>query len=128
VSVRLRALEGVEGVKVSLNEGTAAIQLKEGNDLPLERVHKVVAQGGFTPRRARITARAEVRQENGRLRLFVAGTKDSYEIAETSAVRRADLETLAGRRLLVEGLIDAPRDGSAPSIELAAAKPVQDRP
>jgi hypothetical protein len=81
--VRLRRLEGVQSVNVSLNEGRAAIELKAGNVVTLEQVHTIVRHGGFTPRAARVTARADVVADTDPPRVRITGTGESFAATST---------------------------------------------
>lgn len=50
----LKKMQGVKGVKVSLNQGTATVELKPGNKVTVEDIKKVVRKNGFTPKETKI--------------------------------------------------------------------------
>lgn len=107
MSVAIKKVEGVESVKVSLNEGRAWIRLKPGNSIRLEQIWKAVNEQGFTPREARIIAVGDLTSSNGKLIFKVSGINEVYEVVPTPHV---DLKKQLGTNLLVAGLIAAPTD------------------
>ena len=108
MSVAIKKIPGVESVGVSLNKGTATIQLKPGNSVSLEQIVERVKNNGFTPKEAEVTALGEVLYTGGKLQLRIAG--QNYEI-ETQAVEKSEeLKTRAGETLLVEGVIPPSKD------------------
>jgi copper chaperone CopZ len=127
VSVRLRRLDGVEAVKVSLNEGRASIWLKADNRVSLRQVHTVVEQGGFTPREARVTGRAEVVVEQERLRVRLVGSGETYPVAQADAATRAELKKQAGRTVVLEGVISAPGGEAPPAVQVLSVEPSTQR-
>lgn len=50
----LKKLPGVKTVSVSLNRGTATIELKPGNQVTVEDIKAVVRKNGFTPKETKI--------------------------------------------------------------------------
>jgi len=50
----LKKMDGVKKVKVSLNKGTAIIDLKPGNEVTIEQIKEIVRRNGFTPKETRI--------------------------------------------------------------------------
>lgn len=44
---KLKKLEGVESVDISLNKGVVRIRLKEGYTIPEEELKKIVRESGF---------------------------------------------------------------------------------
>jgi len=108
VSVRLGRVEGVEAVRISLNEGKAFIELKAGNTVTLGELRTVVQHAGFKPDEARVRARVQVALDGGRVRLRVIDTPDTYEAASAEPKLLADLKKRAGDTVVVEGVIEAP--------------------
>jgi hypothetical protein len=127
VSVRLGRLEGVEAVRISLNEGKAIIELKADNTVALDQVRTVVEQAGFTPEAARVRARVQVALEQGRPRLRVVGTTDAYDAAAAETKVIDALKKQAGDTVIVEGIIEAPKQGAAAWL-LVSSLEADDRP
>jgi copper chaperone CopZ len=50
----LKKLKGVKDVTVSLNKGTAIVELKPGNKVTVEDIKKIVRKNGFTPKETKI--------------------------------------------------------------------------
>ncbi|HVA67096.1 MAG TPA: copper ion binding protein [Elusimicrobiota bacterium] len=59
----LKKIKGVTKVAVSLNKGTATLDLAAGNKVSLEEIRQVVLKGGFTPEGARIAPAPAANQE-----------------------------------------------------------------
>ncbi len=51
---KLKKLEGVESVDISLNRGLVRIKLKEGYTLEEEKLRKIVKESGFVLRRIEV--------------------------------------------------------------------------
>jgi hypothetical protein len=120
VSVRLGRLEGVESVHISLNDGRAALTLEADNTVRLAQVYTIVRQAGFTPREARVTARATVRLVKERALIEIVGTSESFTAFPSEGVETADLTTRAGTVVLVEGIIEAPNATVEPRIAVTS--------
>ena len=120
MSVRLRRLEGVESVEVSLNEGRATIRLAERNAVALGQVRRLVEQSGFSPREARVTARGEVLVREGQAHLRVPGAEETYFVAGGQAAE--ELTRHAGRSVVVEGVIARPEGDAPPAIEIVSVR------
>lgn len=111
----MEKLPGVESASVSLNEGQTTIDLKPENTITIGEIRRRVEQNGFTPREARVSARVEVLERDGRLRVKVAGTDESYDLtAATTAGIVDQLRSRAGRTAAIEGTIPVPEDPETP--------------
>ncbi|MDE1975681.1 MAG: heavy-metal-associated domain-containing protein [Elusimicrobia bacterium] len=51
----LEKIKGVAKVVVSLNAGTATLDLAPGNEVTLKEIRRVVREHGFTPKEAKVT-------------------------------------------------------------------------
>jgi len=108
VSVGIGKLEGVESVRVSLEEGLAAVTLKRRNALDPDRIRKVANDGGFTPKQAEVRVRGRLVPEGETLALAVSGVELHYRLVEHAAApgRLAALsEVVAGTPLVVSGVV-----------------------
>lgn len=73
MSVAIQKVEGIEDVKVSLNEGNADIKLKPGNKVALEQVREIVRKNGFTPKEASAKIAGTIIERGGKPALQVSG-------------------------------------------------------
>jgi copper chaperone CopZ len=110
VSVSLKKIDGVESVKVSLNEGLARIVLKPKNTIRLEQLREVVEKNGFTPKEARVAVRGEIVSVDGHLYLKVMGLNQRYTLSAGPKAEKTEdeLKKMVGKTLLVEGMIAPP--------------------
>ena len=123
MSVSIDRIDGVQGAKVSLNEGRAVIALEPGNMVTLAQIQERVRRNGFTPQGAAVTVRVRVVATGDTLRLEVVGTRESFDVAATP--RRAtltELKTHVGQVVVVEGLIPARKGEAPPVIEVSGVR------
>lgn len=123
MSVSIQKIEGVESVKVSLNEGQARIVLKPGNRVTLEQLRELIKRNGFTPRQASVSAEADVISYEGRMHVRIAGTNEMFAVASSTDARvlsafRKPPVTAA----LVDATISLP-DGTRAEARVTAVKP-----
>lgn len=121
----MQKIDGVESVKVSLNEGNARLELKPGNTVTLEELRELIKRNGFTPREASVTAEAHVFSHQGRLHLRIAGTNEMFAVASsTDAAILSALGKPAATSVLIDatiGLSDG--DGKEVEARVTAVKP-----
>ncbi len=125
----MEKLPGVESAKVSLNEGRAVIQLRPGNTVTMAQIRQGVTRNGFTPQQAAVSGEAEVMAKGDTLQLRISGTNDVYEPAGTpNGDVLQQLRTRVGQRVVMEGVVPAPKDDrTAPAIQVNSVKPVTRR-
>lgn len=82
MSVALKKIEGVDTVKVSLNQGLAEVTFKPGTRATVEQVREVVRRNGFTPKVADIRVVGQLVQHGGKPALAVSGTDAVYLLAD----------------------------------------------
>lgn len=75
VEKSLSRLHGVTAVHVSLNEGRTVLSLAPGSRVTLAQIREAIRHNGFTPKEARGTAVTQVRSENRRLWVEIAGER-----------------------------------------------------
>ena len=80
--VAIKKVEGVDTVKVSLNEGYAEVSFKPGSRATLEQIRDIVRRNGFTPRGAEVRIAGQLVQHEGKLALAVSGSDAVYLLAE----------------------------------------------
>lgn len=108
MSVGIEKLEGVESVRVSLEEGLAAVTLEPGNALEPERIRDVARDGGFTPKAAEVRVRGLLVVEGEALALRVTGLEREYRLAEQAGTpgRLSELAAVtAGTPIVVTGVV-----------------------
>jgi len=106
----------VDKVKVSLEEATADIQLKEGQPLEVEKLRKAVVDAGFTPSWIRIEAVGQLTTRDGGPAFKVKET--GQVISLESDGKLEELKKAAGqdgKSISVLGLI--PKEKEAAQIE-----------
>ncbi|GEM_PF-956414 len=71
MSVAIQKVDGVDSVKVSLNQGRADVRFKPGNRVTVERILEVIRDNGFTPRGSEVRIAGKVIERGGRPALSV---------------------------------------------------------
>ena len=119
MSVALKKIEGVEDVKVSLNEGRADLKLRSGNRATIDQIRDAIRKNGFTPKGADVTAAGTIVLNDRRLALQVSGSDAVYLLwdATSSPGKVAELATLAASRKVAEVVVDGhvPESGPRPA-------------
>ena len=125
MSVAIQKIDGVTSVNVTLKAGLAKITLKPGNTVTLSDVRRVIERNGFTPRGAAVVAEAEeIRNASGQAHIKVTRSGETFLVAPaTSDTIRGELKRQTGRRIVIEGVIPAPKENPTGAIELKDVKP-----
>jgi hypothetical protein len=106
VSVAIGKIEGVEAVKVSLNQGWADVRLAPGNKVSLGRLRDVVRDNGFTPKDARVKLKGRLVERGGRPALELTGSGVVYSLSAAAGRTLGDVPNDAfGEDVLVEGRV-----------------------
>jgi hypothetical protein len=66
-------MDGLESVRVSLNDGKAYLTLAATNELTLQKIQEEVKNNGFSARNAEITLKGELLSEGNEWRIKVNG-------------------------------------------------------
>ncbi len=69
----LKKMDGLESVRVSLNDGKAYLTLAATNELTLQKIQEEVKNNGFSARNAEITLKGELLSEGNEWRIKVNG-------------------------------------------------------
>jgi copper chaperone CopZ len=80
----LEKLEGVEDASVSLNEGYAALTLSHDNSVTLEKIHQIIRDNGFTPKRAEVVAIGTLARSANDQLLLTTGSNQRFALAAAS--------------------------------------------
>ena len=107
MSVALQKIDGVDTVKVTLNDGKATVTLKPLNKITLAQVRGVIEKNGFTPKTAVVIAETDIiAGPGGQLQLRVSGTNETFPVSSgTADAIRADLKNQVGTRVRVQGIV-----------------------
>jgi len=102
----LKKMDGVESVKVSLNNGKAYLELAKNNNLSLRQIQAEVKKNGFSAKNAEIVINGKLVEQDGN---YVIQTgKETFAIAdETSNSLRSRLKPGV---LTVKGIVQDEED------------------
>lgn len=102
---RLGQMEGVTSVSVSLNEGTAKLDLAATNSITLEAIRKAVIQGGFSPEEATLQVSGTLRQEDGEW-VLSSPSGEQYVLQDVEAtVSEEELRQRSGQEVTLTGQV-----------------------
>lgn len=123
--VALEKVDGVTTVNVTLKEGRAKLTLRPGNTVTLAEIRRVIERNGFTPQAAAVLAEAEeIHNAAGQSQIKISGSNETFVVAQATTVDvRAELKKQTGKRIIVEGVVPAPKNNPTPSIEIKTVKP-----
>jgi len=76
----MQRVEGVQSVKVSLQDGLTVLDLKPDNTVTLAKLRQVIKNNGFVPKEAQIVARGSTAAIDGRQVFDVSGTRERLVI------------------------------------------------
>ena len=77
----MKKVDGVQTVRVSLNDGLTILDLKPGNAVTLAKLRQVIKNNGFVPKEAQIVARGSTAVAEGRQVFVVSETKEQLALA-----------------------------------------------
>jgi copper chaperone CopZ len=106
VSVAIKKVEGVDSVKVSLNQGVAVILFRPGNRVTAERIRDLIRDNGFTPKGADVRIAGKVIERGGKPALTVTGLDLVYLLVDHPDTKGkvAELQKVAmGRQVTLRG-------------------------
>lgn len=104
----LKKMEGLEKVKVSLNDGKAYLVLSENNSLSLRQIQEEVKKNGFSAKKAEVVIEGKLINKNGGFELQT-GT-ETYIIANGSS---DDLiSKLKPGTVKIKGVVQDEEDGN----------------
>ncbi len=72
----MQKVDGVQTVKVSLNDGLTILDLKPDNTVTLARLRQVIKNNGFVSKEAQIVARGTITDGTGATVFEVSGTRE----------------------------------------------------
>lgn len=111
--VALKAVNGVDSVQVSLNQGLATLTLKDGNTVTMKQLQDAIAKNGFTTKQANVIAVGQLISQSDKLLLHVSGSNEEY-LLKTANGAIPPQNSLLGKTVSVTGTVpEAPR-GTSP--------------
>ena len=125
MSVALQKIDGINTVKVTLNDGKATLTLKPLNKVTLAQVRSVIEKNGFTPKAAAVVAETEViAGPGGEPQLRVSGTNETFPVASVTAESvRTELKKQVGKRVVVQGIVPPLKENPAGPMDVKDVKP-----
>ena len=79
--VAMKKVDGVQTVRLSLNDGLTILDLKPGNAVTLAKLRQVIKNNGFVSKEAQIVARGSTSVDEGRPVFEVSGTSERLVLA-----------------------------------------------
>jgi hypothetical protein len=76
----MQKVDGVQTVRVSLNDGLTILDLKPGNTVTLARLRQIIKNNGFVSKDASVLARGTIEGERA---FVVSGTNEEVALAGT---------------------------------------------
>jgi hypothetical protein len=77
----MKKVDGVQTVRVSLNDGLTILDLNPGNVVTLAKLRQLIKNNGFVPKEAQIVARGSTSLAEGQQVFEVSGTKEQVVLA-----------------------------------------------
>jgi hypothetical protein len=74
----MQKLEGIDRVRVSLNDGLTILDLKPANTVTLAKIRQIIKNNGFVSKEASVLARGFV---NGQRSFVVRGTNEQVSLS-----------------------------------------------
>lgn len=103
VSVAVEEIEGVESVRVMLEEGLGEIVLEPENTVDPAVFLELVEDNGFTPGEMDVTVTGQLQEEAGRHLILVTGTELVYELIQETVSLPAG--ALPGQTIIVRARV-----------------------
>ena len=111
--VSLKSVSGVDSVDVSLAKGLAVVKMKPGNTATLKQLQNAISKNGFTMKDSAATVAGTIVVANGKNQLQVSGSNELLTLVRESQAS-SDAASLAGKSVLVEGIIPEAAKGKMP--------------
>jgi copper chaperone CopZ len=113
VRVSLKSVSGVDSVDVSLAKGLAVVKMKPGNTATLKQLQNAISKNGFTMKDSAATVVGEIVVANSETQLQVSESNELLTLVRESQAS-GDAASLAGKPVLVEGVIPEAAKGKMP--------------
>ena len=74
----MQKVDGIQDVRVSLNDGVTILDLKPGNTVTLAKLRQIIKRNGFVSKDASVVARGSA---NGQRTFVVSGTNEQVMLS-----------------------------------------------
>ncbi len=104
----LKKMDGLQNVKVSLNDGKAYLELSENNSLSLKQIQEEVKKNGFSAKKAEVVIEGKLINKKGDFVLETAS--ETYSIVNSAS---GDLNSkLKPGSVKLKGIVEDEEDGN----------------
>lgn len=103
----LKKMDGIEKVRVSLNDGKAYLDLTANNSLSLKQIQEEVKQNGFSARNAEVVLEGQLIKEDNALKIRVKN--EEYYL--TLNTEQSLVNSLQPGKVKVRGIVQDEEDG-----------------
>jgi len=83
----MQKVDGVETIRVSLNDGLTILDLKPGNTVTLATLRQIIKNNGFVSKEAQVVANGTAASADGKPMFEVSGTRE--RLAASSAPQQS---------------------------------------
>lgn len=104
----LKKMDGLQNVRVSLNDGKAYLELSKNNSLSLKQIQEEVRKNGFSAKKAEVVIEGELINKNGGFELET-GTETYSIVASTSDDLNSKLKP---GTIKLKGIVQDEEDGN----------------
>jgi len=113
VEKRLKKVEGVGSITVSMKDGTAAMSARKGQSINFSQVPAAIRKAGFTPGTVRVVVSGTVKADD-KQRLFLQFDSEHLPLAELKEPLREELlsRVMSGEPVEVRGIVHQEMDGT----------------
>ena len=115
VEKKLKKVGGVDSITISMKEGTATLEAREGESINISQVPKAIRDAGFTPGKTQVTASGYIKMDKQqRLSLQFSRPVDSFLLVDIKDKIKERLLAGAqsGKLLKIAGIIRERSDGT----------------
>lgn len=102
----LKKMDGLQKVRVSLNDGKAYLGLAAENELTLGAIQEEVKKNGFSAKKAKVTVSGTLRKENGQW--LIATAREQFVVSQ--ATPSEYLQNMTEGQVTVSGTVQDKED------------------
>ncbi|QYA26646.1 heavy-metal-associated domain-containing protein [Gramella sp. MT6] len=103
----LKKMDGLEKVRVSLNDGKAYLELSENNSLSLKQIQEEVKKNGFSAKKAEVVIEGKLIKKNNNFQLHTE--------TETYSLSGDLVSELKPGKMKLKGIVQDEEDDDLPS-------------
>ncbi|MEO8726489.1 MAG: heavy-metal-associated domain-containing protein [Acidobacteriaceae bacterium] len=106
----MKAINGVDSVKVSLATGLTSVTLKPGNTATLQQFQEAITRNGFTMKQSNIVVAGKILAVGGKDKLQVSGSNEVLNLDANAQ----NLQSYEGKNVVITGVVPEPAKKRAP--------------